>query len=192
MRPHGPWKIVRSHEIYKDPWIDVRKDDVVRPDGLPGIHSVIRLKPGVTVLAMDEAGTVYLTEEFHYAVGRVTLEAVSGGIDPGEEAEATARRELHEELGIEATTWLELGRVDPFTTNVVSPTELYLARGLTFVPSAPEGTERIRCVKLPLREAAAMVMDGRITHAPTCVVILKTWEGFRMVYSPKGCVGGVP
>jgi ADP-ribose pyrophosphatase len=192
MRPHGPWKIVRSHEIYKDPWIDVRKDDVVRPDGQPGIHSVIRLKAGVTVLALDEGGTVYLTEEFHYAVGRVTLEAVSGGIDPGEEAESTARRELREELGIEATTWLELGSVDPFTTNVVSPTRLYLARGLTFLASAPEGTEKIRCAKMPLIEAVTMVMDGRITHAPTCVVILKTWEGFRTVYSPKGCVGGVP
>jgi ADP-ribose pyrophosphatase len=184
MRPHGPWKIVQSHEIYKDPWIDVRQDDVVRPDGQPGIHSVIRIKPGVTVLALDEAGTVYLTEEFHYAVGRVTLEGVSGGIDPGEEAEATARRELREELGIEATTLLDLGSVDPFTTNVVSPTRLYLARGLTFLPSAPEGTEQIRCVKLPLSEAAAMVLDGRITHAPTCVVILKTC--FKSLRAAKG------
>jgi ADP-ribose pyrophosphatase len=173
MQPHGPWQIVESHLIYRDPWIDVRKDDVLRPDGQPGIHSVIRLKPGVTVLALDEAGAVYLTEEFHYAVGRVTLEAVSGGIDQGEDAPTTARRELREELGIAADDWLDLGSVDPFTTNVVSPTQLYLARRLTFLPSAPEGTERIRCVKLPLTEALAMVMDGRITHGPTCVAVLK-------------------
>ena len=140
MQFHGPWKIVCSHEIYKDPWIDVRKDDVVRPDGQPGIHSVIRIKPGVTVLAMDDAGAVYLTEEFHYAVGRVTLEAVSGGIDADEDAPATARRELREELGIEAASWLDLGSVDPFTTNVASPTRLFLARTLTFVATAPEGT----------------------------------------------------
>jgi ADP-ribose pyrophosphatase len=174
MTPHGPWKIVRSHAIYKDPWIEVRKDDVVRPDGQPGIHSVIWLKPGVTVLAMDDAGTVYLTEEFHYAVGRVTLEAVSGGIDPDEDAASAARRELREELGIEAARWLELGSVDPFTTNVVSPTRLFLARGLAFLPSAPEGTEQIRCVKFSLNDAVAMVLDGRISHGPTCVVILKT------------------
>jgi ADP-ribose pyrophosphatase len=174
MQAHGPWKIVRSHDIYKDPWIDVRWDDVIRPDGRPGIHSVIRLKPGVTVLALDEEGAVYLTEEFHYAVGRVTLEAVSGGIDPDEDAPAAARRELREELGIEAARWLDLGSVDPFTTNVVSPTGLFLAQGLTFLDSAPEGTEQIRCVKLPFPEAVAMVLDGRISHSPTCVVILKT------------------
>ncbi len=174
MRPHGPWQIVQSHSIYRDPWIDVRKDDVVRPDGNPGIHSVIRLKPGITVLALDAAGFVYLTEEFHYAVGRLTLEGVSGGIDELEDAPTAARRELREELGIEAARWRDLGSIDPFTTNVVSPTRLYLAQELAHCDSAPEGTERIRTVKIPFHEALAMVLDGRITHAPTCVVILKT------------------
>src|SRR5262245_53105601 len=102
MKPHGPWKIVASHELYRDPWIVIRKDDVIRPDGKPGIHSVIGINAGVTVLALDEQGCVHLTEEFHYAVGRVTLEAVSGAIDAGEDTLAAARRELREELGIEA------------------------------------------------------------------------------------------
>ncbi len=173
MEPHGPWKIIRSQEIYSDPWIHVRKDDVVRPDGLPGIHSVIAIKPGVCVVALDDAGAVYLTEEFHYAVGRVTIEAVSGGIDRAEDAATAARRELAEELGIHAASLLDLGSLDPFTSNVVSPTRLFLAKGLTFGSRAPEGTEQIRCVKLPLQDAVQMVMDGRITHAPTCVLLLK-------------------
>jgi ADP-ribose pyrophosphatase len=173
MQAHGPWKIVQSHDIYADPWIHVRMDDVVRPDGKPGIHSVITLKPGVTVLAMDEAG-VYLTEEFHYGVGRRTVEAVSGGIDIGEDAPTCARRELREELGIEAADWVDLGSVDPFTTNVVSPTRLYLARKLTHGASSPEGTEHIRRLHVPFSAALAMVMDGRISHGPTCVVLLKT------------------
>jgi ADP-ribose pyrophosphatase len=55
----------------------------------------------------------------------------------------------------------------------VSPTQLYLARDLTFGESNPEGTEHIRCVKMPFGEAVDMVMYGRITHGPTCVVIFK-------------------
>ena len=62
MRIHGPWQIVESHDIYRDPWISVRKDDVIRPDGQPGTHSVVVLKPGVTVLAMDDEGNAYLRE----------------------------------------------------------------------------------------------------------------------------------
>jgi ADP-ribose pyrophosphatase len=187
MKSHGPWKIVKSHEIYRDPWIQVRKDDVVRPDGQPGIHSVIQIIPGVTVLALDDSGIVYLTEEFHYAVGRVTLEAVSGGVGPNEKPLSAAKRELREELGIEATDWLDMGTVDPFTTNVLSPTNLYFARALTFHTCSPEGTEQIRCVQVPLLDAITMVMDGRITHAPTCVLIMKTnymVNGWTRIDSP--------
>ncbi len=175
MKSHGPWGILESHDVYRDPWISVRKDDVIRPDGKPGTHSVVTLKPGVCVLAMDDDRNVYLTEEFHYAVGRETTEAVSGGIEPGEDALTTARRELQEEIGIEASQWTDLGFVDPFTASVVSPTQLFLARGLTFVENSPEGTELIRRVKMPLKLAVQRVIDSRVSHAPSCVLILKTW-----------------
>ncbi len=174
MQQHGPWQIVQSHEVYRDPWTVVRKDDVIRPDGQPGTHTVVTIKPGVCVLAMDDEQHVYLTEEFHYGVGRTTVEAVSGGIEPDEEPLLTAKRELQEELGIEADDWTDLGIVDPFTANVVSPTRLYLARKLTFGDHAPEGTEQIRCLKMPLTEAVQKVIDSHITHGPSCVLILKT------------------
>lgn len=173
MTPHGPWTILDSHEVYRDRWIALRKDNVIRPDGQPGTHCVLHLKPGVSVLAIDDDRRVYLTDEFHYGVGRNCLEAVSGGIEPGEDALTTAQRELQEELGITATEWEPLGVVDPFTTVVVSPTVLYLARGLSWGETNPEGTEQIRCVRLPFDEAVEMVLDGRISHAPTCVLILK-------------------
>lgn len=172
-KDHGPWKIVGTQNVYADPWIRVRRDDVIRPDGQPGTYSVVDLKPGVSVIAADERRNVFLTEEFHYGVGRVTLESVSGGIEPGEDALSTARRELAEEIGIEATQWTDLGTCDPFTANVVSPTQLYLARGLTFGEADPEGTEQIRRVRVSLQEAVRMVIDSTITHAPSCLAILK-------------------
>jgi ADP-ribose pyrophosphatase len=173
MKQYGPWKIVQSHEVYRDSWIAVRKDDVIRPDGKPGTHSVVTLKPGVTVLAMDDETNVYVTEEFHYGVGRITIEAVSGGIEPDELPLDTAKRELQEELGIEAEEWIDMGVIDPFTASVVSPTQLYLARKLRFGDQAPEGTEQIRCVKMTLAEAVQKVIDSEITHGPSCVVVLK-------------------
>jgi len=173
MKQHGPWKIVQSSEVYRDPWIRVRKDDVVRPDGRMGTHSVVDLKPGVSVLAIDDDNQVYLTEEFHYGVGRVTLETVSGGIELDEDGLTTAKRELQEELGIVAAGWTAVGLCDPFTASVVSPTQLFIARELTFGDHAQEGTEQIRCVKMTLDEAVQSVMDSEITHGPSCLVILK-------------------
>lgn len=174
MKEHGPWKILGTRSIFEDAWIRVLQDDVLRPDGRPGTHDVIHLRSGVTVLALDDRGVCHLTEEFHYAVGRVTLEGVSGGIEDGENPDTTAQRELQEELGLEASQWTDLGRLDPVTSIVSAPVRLFLARGLTEVGHAPEGTELIRRVEVPLQEAVAMVLDGRITHAATSVVLLKT------------------
>jgi 8-oxo-dGTP pyrophosphatase MutT (NUDIX family) len=173
MTSHGPWLIRATEQVYADPWLSVRCDQVTRPDGKPGTHSVVTIKPGISVLAIDDTERVYLTDEFHYAIGRHSLEVVSGGIDAGETAEQAARRELREELGIEATELVSLGRVDPFTSSLVSPTELFLARGLSFVEAAPEGTEQIRMVELPLSVAVEKVIQSEITHAPSCVAILK-------------------
>jgi ADP-ribose pyrophosphatase len=173
MQQHGPWTIVERHAVYADPWMQLVKDDVLRPDGEPGTYSVVQLKPGVCVVALDERENVHLTMEFHYGVGRVTLEGVSGGIEEDESAETAARRELAEELGIEAGTLHPMGMVDPFTASVVSPTQLFLAEALKLGTKAPEATEVIQHVSMPLSEAIAAVLDGRITHAPSCVLLLK-------------------
>ncbi len=173
MKQHGPWQIVAQQIVYGDPWTRVRKDNVIRPDGKPGTYTVVDVKPGACVLAMDADGHVYLTEEFHYGVGRVTVEAVSGGIEADEDALSAGCRELREELGIEAGQWTSLGICDPFTANVVSPTHLFLARQLTFGKPAQEGTEQIRCVKMTLQDAVGKVLASQITHAPSCLVILK-------------------
>jgi len=173
MKPHGPWKIKSSADVYSDPFIRVQLDQVVRPDNKDGQHVVVLMKPGVCVLAMDETDNVYLTSEFHYGVGRFSLEAVSGGIEPGEDPDETARRELQEEIGVVASDWEHVGTVDPFTTIVVSPTRLYIVRGLSHAPTDPEGTEQIETVVMPLDEAIEKVHQGEITHAPTCVVLLQ-------------------
>jgi len=172
MKQYGPWQIKESNSIYSDPFVDLQVDQVIRPDGKDGQHVVVTIKPGVCVIAMDEDQNVYLTKEFHYAVGRDSLEAVSGGIEPGDEALATAKRELQEEIGLIAETWQHLTTVDPFTSCMKSPTEVYLATDLTSTEASPEGTELIETVIMPLDQAIKEIFDGTITHAPSCVALL--------------------
>jgi 8-oxo-dGDP phosphatase len=131
------------------------------------------MKSGVSVLALDEGDFVYLTSEYRYAIERESIEVVSGAIDGDELPLEAARRELREELGIEAGEWVELGVVDPFTSIISSPANLYLAEKLAFVETARESTEIIRTLKVELGEAVRMVLDSEITHGPSCVLILK-------------------
>jgi len=173
MREHGPWKIRSTREAYRDPSVAVTVDEVTRPDGEPGTYSVVEIRPGVCVVAVDDEGVVHLAEEFRYAVGRPSVEGVSGGIEAGEDPLVAARRELREELGIDAADWTPMGTVDPFTSMVRAPVHLFLAERLSFGRPRRDGAERLRPVRLSLAEAASAVSDGRITHAPSCVAILQ-------------------
>ncbi|MBI2610271.1 NUDIX hydrolase [Candidatus Giovannonibacteria bacterium] len=173
MKKRGPWKIKKTRVVYKNPWITVREDSVLRPDGKPGIFGVVTMLPGVSVIPLDENGNVYLTKEFHYGVGRTTIEAISGGIEKGENLLKTAKRELKEETGLTAKKWTYLGVVDPFTTVVNSSNHIYLAEQLNHGKSNPEGTEKIKVIKMPFKNGLKMVLDSKITHCATCVAILK-------------------
>lgn len=170
----GPWTVKGSEIKYKNPWIQVREDAVIRPDGKDGICGVVTMKSGVSVLPYDADGNVYLTEEYHYGVERVTIEAISGGMDEKESELETAKRELKEETGLIATEWTDLGSLDPFTSVVVSPNHMFLARGLMQGEASQEGTESIRVLKIPFSEALEWAMKGKITHGASVAVILKT------------------
>lgn len=109
-RKHGPWTIKETTLKYRHKLIEVYEHQVIKPDGSHGIYTTVKVKPGVSVLALDEDGMAYLVREFRYAIGAHSIGVVSGAIDDGEQPVDSARRELKEELGIEAGEWTELAR----------------------------------------------------------------------------------
>jgi 8-oxo-dGTP pyrophosphatase MutT (NUDIX family) len=162
-----------SRELLRNPWFRVREDQVEKAGGWRGVHYVVELKPGSSVLAVDSDDRACLIREFKYAVEEESIEVVSGGIEPGETPLETAQRELREEAGLAAAEWTDLGLVNPFTSVIRSPNHLFLARGLTPVERAPDEGEHVEVVWIPMTEAVTRVIDGSITHAGSCLAILK-------------------
>ncbi len=151
----------------------MREDRVIRPGGSEGLFGVVEMVPGSSVLAIDEENHAYLVREYKYALERESLEAISGGIDDGEAPLAAAQRELREEAGLMAAEWEELGAVDPFTTAIRCRNHLFLARGLSHTAAAPDDGEELSLVKLPFDAALQMVLAGEISHAASCILILR-------------------
>jgi ADP-ribose pyrophosphatase len=176
---HNPIRRTDSRWVYEGNLIRVRQDTVVQPKGSLCTYEYAEIKPGVSVLAMHENGDVALVREWKYALERPSLEVVSGGVERGEDPFVAAQRELREEAGLEAREWIPMGRVDPFTTMLVCPTALYIARDLTSVEHEREEGEVMEVVRLSLREAVDLVMRSEITHASSCALILKTAEWVR-------------
>src|ERR687893_2560933 len=164
MRPvpekRGEWTVLDSTALYTNPWITVREDRVIQPDGQEGSFSVVEMKPGVSVLPVADDGTVYLVRVYRYTLDRHSLEALAGGIEDDEDPLEAARRELREEAGIDAAELVDLGMVDQLTEVVISPDRLFLARGLSFTKPDREQTEEIERVAVPLRQAVEWAYDG--------------------------------
>jgi ADP-ribose pyrophosphatase len=168
----GPWTRRTRRVAYENPWITIWHDEVIRPDGEPGIYGVVHFANlAVGVLALDDADRVLLVGQHRYALDLYSWEIPEGGVPAGESPLDGARRELREETGIEAADWIELARCH--LSNSVSDEEavLYLATGLTQGVATPDGTESLAIRWRPFDEVLAMTMDGRITDAMTIMAV---------------------
>src|SRR6478672_5465358 len=137
---HGDWVIKSTKKIYENAFFGVFEDDVVKPTGDDGKYATIRFKTGVAVLPIDDHENIYLTRQFRYAIGRHDLEVVAGSIE-GEGALDAAKRELKEELGIEADEWIDLGSIFSLTSITQSTSRQFIGRNLRFGEQETEGTE---------------------------------------------------
>jgi len=170
---HGPWTIQETTQKYQNSFINVHEDQVLQPDGQPGMYATVKMKSCVAILPIDSDRIVYLTRQFRYALGKESIEVVCGAIEEDEPPFEAAQREVQEELGIKAKEWIDLGVFDLDTSIVHCPVYLFLTKHLSFTQTNQEGTETIEKLRMPLEAAVQMVMDSKITHAPSCLLILK-------------------
>ena len=185
-KKHGPWTIRATHRRFKNDLIELNEDEVAKPDGSEGTYATVSLLEGVAVLAVGDDGTAHFVKEFRYALGRENVEVVAGGVEEGEELIDAARRELREELGIEADEFVELGSVEYATSILKSASTLFLARGLTFTEKDEDSSEIIETVKMPLAEAVARALNGDFIHATTALLVLRADDHLRKEAPPAG------
>jgi hypothetical protein len=167
---YGPWTITGSREVFRSEFITLRHDDVRKPDGSPGTYTTARVKSGVAVLPVDEHGQVYLVKQFRYAIGRDSVEVISGGIDDEEPPAEAVRREAEEEAGIVAGSWTELGYVDLDTSIVKGPVYLFWPATSGSGNARARPPNRLRGAQSPLRRGpAAWCRKASSPTASSCV-----------------------
>jgi 8-oxo-dGTP pyrophosphatase MutT (NUDIX family) len=168
----SPWKTLASKQVYDNPWIAVREDKVIRPDGEPGIYGVVHFKNIAVGILPIEGDHIYLVGQYRYPLEQYSWEIPEGGCAIGEEPFRAAQRELREETGLEAKHWRLLG--EAYLSNSVADEYAvwFLASGLVPGERQPEGTEALEVRRLPLREALGMALGGQITDSLSLMAIM--------------------
>lgn len=175
----NPWKKISGRTAYKNPWIRVREDKVIRPDGKKGIYGILEIPNGVAVVALDKENKVYLIGEWRYPIFKYSWSVICGTRDKDESPLASAKRELLEEANVKAKKWKKL--ITFHTTPGISDEKVfvYLATDLESAYGKQEETEMIRVKKVKFEKALEMIEKGNITDSYAIISLLKAKEKIK-------------
>jgi 8-oxo-dGTP pyrophosphatase MutT (NUDIX family) len=173
MSTKNPWRTLSSRTIYRNPWLALREDKVIRPDGAEGIYSVVEMRPSCGIIAINDKDQVALVGQWRYVHNKYSLEIPTGGSEQDETPLDAAKRELLEETGLAAGDWTALGTIDNSNGATTDVAHLFLARSLTVGPVVPQGDEQVELRWMPFVDAVLSVMKGEITESVSVAAILK-------------------
>jgi ADP-ribose pyrophosphatase len=166
-------RVVGHRVLYDGKVLALHLDEVEEPGGVRATREIVRQRGSVAALAVSADDRVVLVRQYRYAVDDALWELPAGRMDPGETPEQAARRELVEEVGLEA------GVVEPLATFYTTPgfcdelMHVFRATELRQVPPRPEDDERIEPRWFGLDEAMAMIERGEIREGKTLVALLR-------------------
>lgn len=127
---------------------------------------VLDVTDWVNVVAMTPEGQFVVVHQYRFGIGKTTVEIPAGMVDPGEEHQTAARRELREETGYTTDDWVYLGYVEPNPAFQNNHCHQWLAKNVQKThPIALDGNEDIAVTLMSISELQAEVKSGRLRHS---------------------------
>ena len=163
---------VSSEAVFDGLLLHVRRDTVRLPDGKLATREHIVHPGAVLVVPVLPDGRLVVERQYRYPLDRVFIEFPAGKLDPGEDELATARRELVEETGYEATTWAPFGTIHTLISYTNEKIAFYTAEGLSHVGAKLDEGEFLEIVTMGVDEMLEALDRGEITDAKTVAALL--------------------
>ena len=163
---------VESKMVYEGRIVNLRVDTVRLPSGRLTTREIAEHSESVCMVPLDDQGNVLMVRQFRKPAAAELLEVPAGGVEPGEDPQAAALRELQEEIGFTAGTLRQLAGfwVTPgWSTEYM---HVYLATGLQPATLSPDYDENISVERVPLSRVNEMIQEGQINDGKSIAALL--------------------
>lgn len=167
-----PFKVLSSRVVWSCPWYQVRQDDILTPDGQPGIYNVVEKAEAVWVVPVTRDGHLAMIYQYRYTVDDWCWEIPAGSVKKEQTLEMAAGEELHEEVGGTAGHLAYIGRFYLANGICNEVGHIYLATGVILGDTHHEAAEVMQVHLKPIIEALQMAREGLISDGPTALALL--------------------
>lgn len=168
-------KILSSTTAYTGPIFSVQKQQITTPDGLTVSRDLIDHAPAVVILALTaDHKRALIGREYRVGVNREAIALPAGLINPGEEPETAARRELAEETGYQVQTLKPLLTI---TASEGMTNEVQHCFVATIDPEKRtdkhfDADEFVTTSLVAVTDIVAAISQGQITSAQTIATVM--------------------
>lgn len=171
LTPKFTEKRLSSETIFEGRVFTVKKDYAEIQTGETKLREIVIHPGGVVIAAITEEQKVLMVRQYRYPLGQELIEFPAGKLEPNEDPDVTAKRELLEETGCTAKHWEKLA-VTFATPGFCNETlHLYKATGLTMNAPQTEDGEILEHFEAPLEEVKQLVKDGKIQDLKTIALL---------------------
>lgn len=161
------FKVQKRKVMYSKGPIHLVDCDVRMANGKTLSRQIIEHPGSVVIIPVNDKKEIALIRQFRFATGTWMWEFPAGGIEPGENLAAAAKRECAEEIGYYPRKLRKLISFYPTPGISGELMHLYLAENLVYGPQEQDEDEEIEVQYFSRAKIEKMIDQGQITDAKT-------------------------
>jgi len=166
-------KQIKTETVYNGIIVNIRRDIAELQNGSKANREVVEHPGGVGIVPVTNDNKVLMVRQFRYPMGKEVLEIPAGKLEEGENPFECAMRELSEETGCTAGSFIDLGESYPspgFCTEIL---HIYLAMDLQHGDMHLDEDELLGVEPVAIDKLIDKIMANELPDGKSIIGIMK-------------------
>jgi 8-oxo-dGTP pyrophosphatase MutT (NUDIX family) len=159
---------VSSQLEYKNPYMEIYRDEVKRPNGEVKPYWIMKRPDFVLSIPLIDKDTTILVGQYRIPISKYSWEFPMG-FAPNVNPLEMAQQELKEETGFTSENWKHIRNFYPMPGHNVQQCHIFVAHDVVAGKATPEPTEFMEIAQVGIQEVKKMIETGKIFEGQTII-----------------------